>query len=979
MSGRLPLLVAAALALPLPAAGQADRLIDRWGVDEGLPNYAVTDVRQSRDGYLWVASWAGVSRFDGVRFTPIAEDLPNNHATALFEDREGRMWVGVPGTGLSRWQDGHLDTFTTAEGLAGIHVRAIAQDTAGSIWVATENGVSILDGNRIRTLRTSDGLPHITTTDLAPSRDGRVWVASAGGICVASAADARCVPVPGAPTSPADAILEDREGRVWIGSRQGIAILDAAGAPHGSCHGRCLAAAAVSALLETRNGDIWAGLDTAGVARIHAGGIERFGEAEGMPAGRVESIAEDLEGSVWFGIYYGGLVRIKPKRVTTYSTEDGLPTPAIGSIVQDRAGDIWVGSQCGPPARLRDGRFVRQFVDTLAEACAWVLWPARDGSLWIGTRGDALFRWDGATLERFDAARGLSDTYINALFEDRDGTIWIGTEFGGVHTFSGGVLSREYTAEDGLATKWIASFGQDRTGRIWIGSNANGLSYYEGGRFFVPDVQPPTRNIAGLYLDSRGDMWVGSAADGLFRYRNGRYDRFGLTEGLGDRLVAVILEDEDGHLWVTTTRGISRLDRQRIEAVADGRAVALNPIIIDRRDGMRNPEGSGGGFHPSGLRDREGRLWISTIDGIAMIDPHAFPINAVVPGVLVEGVTLDDVPRARLEDGTIEVPAGTTAIEIGYTAFSFMAPAKMRFEYRLAGFDDVWHDVGGRRVAYYSRLPPGEYAFEVRAANNDGVWSAAPATARVIVAPFWWERRSTRAAGLALLLIATGAAVSAVVQRRARRRLADLERERALDRERTRIARDLHDDLGSRLTHIALMADGSESTDPISSAARAAVETLDELVWTVNARNDTAEGFATYAARFAEEHVSAAGIRLRLHFAPDLHAHELIADTRRHLYLAFKEAVNNAVKHARASEIHVAVAVEDGALRLEVADDGQGLAGPGDPTGNGLANMRERMQSVGGTLVFDKAQRGGLRVVFRAPVSAPAVPLIAED
>lgn len=256
------------------------------------------------------------------------------------------------------------------------------------------------------------------------------------------------------------------------------------------------------------------------------------------------------------------------------------------------------------------------------------------------------------------------------------------------------------------------------------------------------------------------------------------------------------------------------------------------------------------------------------------------------------------------------------------------------------------------------------------ATNNDGVWSTSPGTARLVVLPFFWERPAVQLASLGFLLAATGVIVNFVAQRRARRRLADLERERALERERTRIARDLHDDLGSRLAHIALMTDRGATGVRVSTAVRTAVESLDELVWTVNARHDSVDGFAAYVARYAEEHVGAAGLRLRLQISPDLPPLEILSETRRHMYLAYKEAVNNCVKHAHASEILVGITLERSALRLEVSDNGKGLQGKDDPTGNGLTNMRERMAGVGGTVRFEARPDGGMSVILKAPIDA---------
>ena len=951
------------------ASAQSGMLIDRWTVEQGLPNNALAGVLQTRDGYLWVATWAGMVRFDGVRFTRVADNLPNDHARALFEDRDGAVWVGMAGTGLARWRESGVKVFTSADGLAGNDVRAIVQDRRGRIWAGTENGLSIVERNgRITTWRDHDRLPNNTINGLAVARDGAVWVATGNGVCRFAADAHHCVAPQDAIAGRVDAVLEDDQGRVWIGTPRGIFVR---GGGPAACARTCVTDFAITALMQSRDGAMWAGLGTEGVARIRSGSVERFTTADGLQAGTVIALHEDVEGSVWVGVYNGGLARIKTKRVNTLSTEDGLPREVIGSIVQDQHGDIWAGAQCGPVSLLKGTRFVPQFVDEMRGACAWVLWAAHDGALWIGTRGSGLYRWARQRLDHFGTDEGLSDPHIAALFEDRDGTIWIGTEFGGVHTFSHGTLSRSFGAADGVATGYIASFAQDRDGRVWIGSNANGLSVFEAGTFrtLSAEESPPTRNIAGLMIDSRGDLWIGSAANGLFRRRQGKYEPFGLEQGLGDRLVAVIIEDRDANIWVGTARGISRLSRDRIDAVADGRATSLDPIILDRSDGMRNTEGSGGGLDPSGLRDRDGKLWFSTIDGIAVIDPQSFVTNRVVPAVAIEDTLLDNVPAMKRGDGAVEIPAGTTSIEIAYTAFSFMAPAKVQFRYRLAGYDAAWHQAGTRRTAYYSGLPAGTYTLQVMATNNDGVWSANPATTRFVVLPMFWERRPVQLAGLGVLLAVTGLLVNVVTQRRARRRLADLERERAIERERTRIARDLHDDLGSRLAHIALIADRGAAAGKVSSAVRGAVESLDELVWTVNARHDTIESFAAYAARFAEDHVGAAGLRLRLHMTPDLPAREFLADTRRNLYLGFKEAVNNAVKHARATEIHISVTLDGAMLRLEVADNGTGVQG-GDPTGNGLANMRERMMSVGGSVTFQARDGGGLRVIFAAPVAS---------
>ena len=948
------------LSLAAPAAAQVTVL--RWTVDDGLPNNAVSDVRQTRDGYLWIATWAGLARFDGARFTPIADDLQNDHVRVVLEAREGSMWIGLSGGGVVQWRGRVVRTVETRDLRSAIDVRALVEDADGRIWAATDKGVTVIDRTGVAGhLGVSEGLPDESVNDLGVGRSGAIWVATDAGVCAADLATLRCAPAVFA--GRADAVHETRGGKLLIGGVSGLLEDGAVRLP-----GRH-----VTSILEPREGGIWAGFDNGEVARLDGGTVTIYGSDDGLLAGGpVAALRQDEEGSIWIGTYNAGLSRLKPTRVRTYSTGDGLPAKVIGSIVQDAAGRIWAASQCGPVAELAADRFVPRLLEHTGDACAWVMLAARDGALWIGTRGQGLFRWDGVRMRHFTRDDGLSDMRISGLFEDRDGAIWIGTELGGLHRYERGALSRAFDERDGVRTTYIASFAQDREGRVWIGSNANGLSVYEAGRFraLSGNEAPATNNIAGLLIDSRGELWIGSANDGLFRRRNGAYDHFGAAQGLGDRLVAVMIEDAAANLWVHTARGISRLMRDRIEEVAAGRAASLEPIILDRTDGLRTLEGSGGGLDPSGLRAADGRLWFSSVDGIAVIDPATFVTNPVAPKVAIEGVSLSGGPPEPAAGGSFQVPAGTASVEVDYTALSFVSPSKVRFRYRLLGLDDVWRDVGNRRAAYFTGLRPGSYTFEVTAANNDGVWARQAASIEIDVEPLWWERRAVQTAAFFSVLLIGALAVRHLTLRRARARLQALERAQALDRERSRIARDLHDDLGSRLAHIALMAEGigQSAGVPVAAAVRESLQTMDELVWTVNARNDTVESFGHYASEFVQAQAAAAGLKCRLQIDPDAGPAPLGADTRRHLYLGLKEAINNVVKHAGASEVIVGLGSADGVLRLTISDDGRGLDERATRTGNGLRNMEERMKAAGGSVRVESGPGRGCRVTFEVPL-----------
>jgi streptogramin lyase len=308
-----------------PSAGYT---VDRWGVEEGLPNNALSSVIQTRDGYLWIGTWAGTVRFDGVRFTRVVEDLPNDHVRALLQDRRGALWIAVAGAGVVRKVGDSTTRFTPAGGLGGIEVRALAEDAAGRIWAASEGGLSVIESGRVTTYRRRDGLADDLVLDVVPGRGGRVFAATAAGVC--EVLDRRLSCEPAGRLGRPEAVAEDRAGVLWMGGSGGLFTRGAATA----CASGCLLGEPVTALREARSGGVWAGLADGSVALLANGAAARYGGRDGLPTGGpAVTLYEDPEGSLWVGTYNGGLGRLRPKRVKTYTTADGLPAKVVGSIV----------------------------------------------------------------------------------------------------------------------------------------------------------------------------------------------------------------------------------------------------------------------------------------------------------------------------------------------------------------------------------------------------------------------------------------------------------------------------------------------------------------------------------------------------------------------------------------------------------------------------------------------------------------------
>jgi ligand-binding sensor domain-containing protein/signal transduction histidine kinase len=944
-------LLAAASQVQAAPPGETRYIVRAWGTAEGLPQNSVTSIVQTRDGYLWVGTFGGLARFDGQAFTVFDPDSTPGLASArivvLHEDRNGVLWIGTE-AGLTKYDAGRFTSYTTREGLPHLNILALLHDSRGRLWIGTGDGLVTFDGRTFERVPVDPLAPVILALSETP--DGNVWVSTRDGIARFHHGD----PLVVVSRQSATNLLVDTTGRLWLGGAtlmrwEGGRFVDVQLTPPGRRIG------AIAGIVEDR-GTLWVGTMDGSVYRWHDGGpAETVAKST---TGLVRALRRDRNGNIWFGTDVGGLTRLKPRQVFSYPYV-AAKGQSIGPIVGDGANGLWIGGTCGHLLHFRAGVFDRPVL----EGCIWALLRDPDGTLWTGSGETGLQRLAGGRVTSYTRAEGIDYNIITALARDRDGTLWVGHE-AGLSRFEDGRFTN-VGRDDGLRHR-VLCIQQDRAGALWIGG-ADGVYRVAGGRVtnhYTRAEGLSHNHVRAIHEDADGVLWIGTYGGGLNRFKNGRFTSYGLKDGLPDTAVSRIIEDERGNLWMSGNRGVFRVARSQLNDFAEGRIPYLTSVTYGTADGMIIEETNGG--FPAGWRTPDGRLWFPTIKGLVGIEPTVTP--ATMPPVVIEHTIADGrrVDRSALA----ALGPGNLDAEFHYTAIDLGAAEKTRFRYRLDGYDREWNEAGTRRVAYYTGVRPGSYHFEVMATDSDGRWTTTPARIGLVIAPFWWQRRPVQTAGLALLLAATALGVRHVSLRRARARVAELERERALDTERSRIARDLHDDLGSRLSHIAIMAGASGDGDRdvrIAREARDAVRTMDELVWAVNARNDTLENFAYYVAQFAEEHVIAAGVRCRLQLPPELPARALAADVRRHLYLAVKEAINNALKHARASEIRLTLRVDADTLVVEVADDGRGLPADRDPTGNGLKNFRERMEAAGGTVEVESAPGQGTRLRFRAP------------
>ena len=486
---------------------------------------------------------------------------------------------------------------------------------------------------------------------------------------------------------------------------------------------------------------------------------------------------------------------------------------------------------------------------------------------------------------------------------------------------------------------------------------------WQGGRWkrFSTRDGLPSDYVRSLHVDADGTIWLATIA-GLCRWREGRFTAITTAHGLWHDSLSHIADDGRGNLWLSSFGGVFRVARQQVNEFAEGRRPSIQCISYSHNEGLPAQE-CPGGFQPAGAKTADGRLWFPTVNGLISIAPQSVAENALPPPVWIEEIAVDGESTVLHHTaGTVTIPPGKRRFDLRFTALSLASPEKVRFRHKLEGLDKDWSQPEDSRTITYSYIPPGHYRFRVIACNNDGVWNADGHSLALILQPFFWQTWWFQTGATLLMLVAVALIVRGVERWKTRLRLERLEQQHALEHERSRIAKDIHDDLGANLTQIVFLSQrvedsGGNSTEfqrwikMIPTTARRTIQSLDEIVWAINPRHDSLESLANYLSQFASEHMTLAGVHCVLDVPTVVPPLELSAELRHNLVLAARESLQNAASHAAATEVRVSMQLDEAGLTITIADNGRGFDLTRAPrNGNGLYNMEQRLTGIGGRL-----------------------------
>ena len=966
-----------ALILGVHGSASAQYRIDAWTTENGLPQNVVTDIAQTRDGFLWLSTFGGLVRFDGANmhvFTTInASGMASSRLSGgLIETSDGSLWVNTEGHGVVRYLSGTFTTYAEADGIPKAGFREMLLED-GRLVLDTERGMFRWDGTRFAA--------HTTTR---PSRaDARRAIVSTAGSAGSWYRDGEGIhrldggrvtrTLPG--LNPRR-VFEDHTGRIWMETQERslVSVTPAGVSKTYGPEDGVLRIVTVS-MSEDREGNLWIGSRAnAGLLRFDGRRFTHYSTADGLPSDSVGRVFQDREGTRWVPTE-GGLARLTLRSMSSYSTADGLEADNSYPIFQDSRGDILIGGWSGL-TRYRDGTFTpvsREFgvdghnMTALAED--------REGAIWIGTFGVGARRVKDGIITAFslEAAQG---GIIRAILQGRS-DLWFGAAT--VSRLRDGA----FTPLPGYTGGDVHALFEDRSGTLWIGTDS-GLVRYRDGAFTAYGV---TAGLAGgpvraIHEDRDGTLWLGTYDSGLFRFRDGRFTRYTTREGLFANGAFRIIEDNQDRFWISSNSGIYRVARRELDAFANGRVKEITSVSYGRRDGMLNPE-CNGGAQPAGIRARDGRIWFPTQRGVTVFNPESIPIDTTPPPVLITEVLVADEP-VSLNDG-IEIRSGPRAIEVRYAALTFIRPELTRFRYRIEGLDTHWTDAGPSRTAHFAQLPYGTFTFRVIAANRDGVWNQQGAAIRIVVIPPFWRTQWFAA------LISMGVAAVALGVHRAR--IAHVRRQEALraafsrqlidtqEGDRRRIAAGLHDGLSQSLIVIknwaflgkkALPGDhaATQRLGEIEATAAQALEELRDVVHDLAPHNLERLGLAQSIVEMVDKIQGVSGIHFKCRVA-ELNGH-MAKPVQINLYRIVQEAINNVVKHSGAARAWIEMDQDGRLLRVAVRDDGRGFdkgTGPEPGSGGfGLFGMAERLRMIGGRLAIDSAPGRGTSIMIELPL-----------
>ncbi len=916
-----------------------------YSIENGLSESGGHDLIQDSKGYIWIATGYGLNRFNGSNFNQYYEDsgLANNRVNtlledssqriwagtqsgisileedtlvtpdylselsgepilAIFEDRDQKFWIGTDGKGL--WMldnDNHLHHISGEMDLNVNIVEAVDQAENGSIWVAAQEGLVRITGDEAEQFSEADGIPSGQFQDLTIDRYNRLWIASREGLIRYDHGEFRTFNRSHNLANPEVLSISVQDyDNIWVGTEDGLALFDGTRFTNFTRE-QGLPATIIRSTMIDREGNLWIGTLGAGISHYSGELFQSFNIDTGLPNNVVTGFIEDAEGHIWFATYGGGAVRYNGSDMVVYDESDGLVNNKVYSFYRDEQDRIWIGTREGISI-FEDGEFSTFEAYDIEFRSVRKIYRDRDtGEIWIATYNDGLYRLYDSSYEHYNTTNVLPNNTVMDIKKDGDGVYWFAT-YGGVVRYDG-----------------------DNFQTISIADNL------------------PSNGVIHIFIDHAGDKWF-STFNGPARYSDGRVERL-IRSGQIETIFYFTIQDSQNRYWFGTNSGLILFRKEAFYASQNELERMLSYRSFTTNQGLIANELNAGGSYLAS----DGTIWLGTVEGLSLFDPGRLETNNVSPGLEFEEILISG---AEVDPGRkYTFPHNRNFLQATFSGLTYEAPEQNIFEYRLNGFDDKWQ-LGRENSLRYPSLPPDEYRLQIRVYNADGVTGTKNAEFSFqILPPFyfqWWFIFLATAAFIGLILFII--------------RYYRVSKQVDIEKMRVQIASDLHDDVGSSLTELALQSDFLQAFEispemqntlkQMGEQSRKIVSSLDDIVWSIDARNDTAGDLTDRMQDYVNQMFSNGECKVLYHFEHLDMDEKLPVQIKENIYLIFKEAVNNIVKHSDATRADIRFSFDGTEFELSIEDNGSGNEQL-RKTGQGLRNIQMRASRIGAVVDID--------------------------
>ncbi len=989
---------------------------------DGLPENSVFSIIQDRHGFLWFATQIGIVKYDGYKMTVYRSSNADSGLSgyiprAFLEDENNILWMGTMTGGLNKF-DMEKEIFSNYRNIHGDlnslsndYVVFITKDVYGFLWIATLGG-GLNKFDTINEIFTQ--YRHNPEDTDSPSSDfimsilidnnGILWLGTDKGLDKFDSEKNTFTHYKNHPENSnslgydrINTVFEDKDKFIWIGTETGLDKFNKEKEIFThykfDFEQKPSMPVDISSIIEDQSGLLWICTVGQGLIRfdkekaIFTRCTHEPGNNSSLSSKNAVLSYQDFSGILWIGTFTDGINKYErqTEQFRLYRNKNSNPDLNNGRcVLVDNNGTIWIGTEYGLQKFDIHTNTYTEYKNepgnnfSLSNNFVNSLYEDITGALWAGTRaGLNKFNRDKESFERFINEPGkqdsLSNNFIVSIAEDASGILWIGTN-DGLNKFNREtgcfkVYKNIPGDSSSLSQNQVMKLYTDKQGTFWIGTNLGGLNKFDPISESFKHYNYPGEgfmSVNAIFEDSKGSFWVGTYFAGLclFDRNTNIVTSFNTENGLSCNIVSNILEDDSGNLWLSTDLGLSRFDPE-----------SNTFTNFNMNDGLNLTPSTGTGNTASILKN--GYLLFGGNEGIVGFNPDKIKKNKYIPKVVLTDLKVFDKSIRTYINSPIKKHI-SIADEVNLTyrennfsfefaALDFRVPEKNEYAYKMEGFDKGWlYTDASKRFATYTNLDPGEYTFRVKGSNNDGVWNEKGTSIKVIINPPYWKTWWFRVLAGAAVTGVFGSSIRYITIQRYKRKLA-------LEKERTRISKDMHDEVGSSLTKIAILSEQTKqniadqalaktNVGKISESASEVVDNISEIIWAINPKNDALDNLLAYIREYASETLELKEIDYKIELPENIPPHHLSAEVRRNIFLVVKESINNILKYAEADKAGIVVKLKNAILEISITDNGKGFdLNKTRKFGNGLINMKKRIEDIGGKFKIESTVGNGTK------------------